>query len=451
MGILDFLNRPTNSPYSEDMRMNAGMQSLGLLGGTMMAAGAPSTDPGQYGRIMAQGLAQAGPMMQQSLDQQMQMEQMAAEREREAAMQEYLASGGGGLLTPEQASFLSMVPFEVGASLLGKQMFAGAGDPFTLGPDEIRFDANGNLIAEGPESALTPTSAQNNALALGLVPGTPEYNAYLRDVTMPKSTTVEINNPAPPFSNTTPLQDEIAKIQADRYQTIFDRADSAYTMLDTIENIRAVGLETGSLTSVAGELAGVMRTLGFGDLADQWLGIDPSDVEAYSSFANAMALAQKDSALGGGVLSDSDLAMLKTLAADPNNQPLANAIILGAMERSAKLQIAERDTLDQWTSIYGSMGKRITPEEASDEIPGSEGKTFNQYWSERRAELAEQFRSQDIGANVSLPSLNLEINGQTISQMTPDAILAADRSNLSTEQLEAMRQRIIILQEQGLM
>ncbi len=169
--------------------MNAGIQSLGLLGGTMMAAGAPSTDPGQYGRIMAQGLAQAGPMMQQSLDQQMQMEEYQKQQEREAALQEYLASGGGGLLSPEQASFLGMVPPEVGASILGEQMFPGANDPVTLGTGEILVDANGELIAEGPESVLTPTSAQNNALALGLVPGTPEYNAYLRDVTMPRGTT----------------------------------------------------------------------------------------------------------------------------------------------------------------------------------------------------------------------------------------------------------------------
>jgi hypothetical protein len=161
-----------------------------------------------------------------------------------------------------------------------------------------------------------------------------------------------------------------------------------------------------------------------------------------------MALAQKDSALGGGVLSDSDLAMLKTLAADPNNQPLANAIILGAMERAAKLQIAERDALDEWVSVYGSMGERITAEDAV--IEGSAGKTFNQYWSEKRGELAAEFRAQDIGANASLPSINLEINGAPINQMAPADIVDIDRSALSVEQLEALRQRIIILNEQGL-
>ena len=76
---------------------------------------------------------------------------------------------------------------------------------------------------------------------------------------------------------------------------------------------------------------------------------------------------------------------------------------------------------------------------------------FNPVIAKRRGELAAEFRSQDIGANASLPSMNLEINGQAINQMTPDAILGTDRSGLSTEELEALRQRIIILQEQGLL
>ena len=129
MGILDFFQQ-TNSPYSEDMRYKAGMLSLGLLGGTMMAAGAPSTDPGQYGRIMAQGLAQAGPMMQQSLDQQMQMQDMMAEREREAAMQAYMESPDFGAgMTPEQMEFIRNAPTEIGMGLLGDALFAQSGVP----------------------------------------------------------------------------------------------------------------------------------------------------------------------------------------------------------------------------------------------------------------------------------------------------------------------------------
>jgi hypothetical protein len=122
MGILDFFNtqqnawnaQQANSPYTPDMRLNAGMQSLGLLGGTMMAAGAPTTDPGAYGRIMGQGMAQRGPMMQQSLDQQMQMQDMMSEREREAAMQEWWDANGASMFVdnPELAGLLSTMPME---------------------------------------------------------------------------------------------------------------------------------------------------------------------------------------------------------------------------------------------------------------------------------------------------------------------------------------------------
>jgi hypothetical protein len=432
MGILDFMNakqqgwnaQRANSPYTPDMRLNAGMQSLGLLGGSLMAAGAPTTDPGQFGQIMGQSMAQAGPMMQQSLDQQLQMADMQAQREREAAFSGLLESGDTGL-NPEQAQMLGLLGYDVAAPILAEQMFAQSDPPpFKSG-----------MVWNEATQTYDPVQAWwDNKEALAEV--------GRANSTINNTTVIEGDEPAP-FSDTTPLLEEIAKEQADRYRTTFDKADSAYTTLDTIENIRAINLETGSLTSVAGESAGVMRALGFGDLADEWLGIDPGDVEAYSSFANAMALAQKDSALGGGVLSDSDLAMLKTLAADPNNQPLANAIILGAMERAAKLQIAERDALDEWVSVYGSMGERISAEDAV--IEGSAGKTFNQYWSEKRGELAAEFRAQDIGANVSLPSINLEVNGRPINQMSLDELQGVDLNSLSAEELKAAEQRWEIL------
>jgi len=156
MGILDFFQQ-TNSPYPEDMRYKAGMQSLGLLGGTMMAAGAPSTDPGQYGRIMAQGLAQAGPMMQQSLDQQMQMQDMMAEREREAAMQAYMESPEFGAgMSPEQMEFIRLAPPEIGMGLLGDSLFAQ--------PDLLKSNQTGTFKTPTGEIVM---GTYNDAIANG--------------------------------------------------------------------------------------------------------------------------------------------------------------------------------------------------------------------------------------------------------------------------------------------
>lgn len=449
MGILDFFNtqqnawnaQQANSPYTPDMRLNAGMQSLGLLGGTMMAAGAPTTDPGAYGRIMGQGMAQRGPMMQQSLDQQLQQQDMMAEREREAAMQAYMESPEFGAgMSPEQMEFIRNAPPEIGMRLLGDSLFAQS-DPLTDNMLGDYVTADGQVLtmphADAIAQNLTPYDASDLAQTRLI-----ESRIAGRNV----NTT---NIDATPLSDGTRLQNAIADVQAGQFDRTVQAADAAYATLDNIENIRAINLQTGSLTSVKGDVAGIMRAVGLGDLADEWISIDPSDVETYASFANRAALSQKDDVLGGGILSDSDIVLLQSLASNPDNQPLANAIILGAMERAAKLKIAERNALEEWVGTYGTMGEKISAEEAV--IEGSEGKTFNQWWGERRGELAAEFRSQDIGANASLPSMNLEINGQAINQMTPDAILGTDRSGLSTEELEALRQRIIILQEQGLL
>lgn len=99
MGLLDFMNfnggiLGRQSPYTDEMRQRAGMQSLGLLGGTMMAAGAPTTDPGQYGRIMAQGLSQAGPQMQASLDRELAMADYQKQQEMRDQLPGILTEAG---------------------------------------------------------------------------------------------------------------------------------------------------------------------------------------------------------------------------------------------------------------------------------------------------------------------------------------------------------------------
>jgi len=175
MGILDFFNtqqnawnaQQANSPYTPDMRLNAGMQSLGLLGGTMMAAGAPTTDPGAYGRIMGQGMAQRGPMMQQSLDQQLQQQDMMAEREREAAMQAYMESPEFGAgMSPEQMEFIRNAPPEIGMRLLGDSLFAQS-DPLTDNMLGDYVTADGQVLtmphADAIAQNLTPYDASDLA------------------------------------------------------------------------------------------------------------------------------------------------------------------------------------------------------------------------------------------------------------------------------------------------
>lgn len=70
------------------------------------------------------------------------------------------------------------------------------GDPFTLNEGDRRYNAKGELIVDNPKAPPSPTKtqAQQDAEALGYQPGTPEYNQYIRERTLPRAPQTTINN-----------------------------------------------------------------------------------------------------------------------------------------------------------------------------------------------------------------------------------------------------------------
>lgn len=199
MGILDFWNEQPPSPYTPQMRQQAGFAALGQLGGGLLAAGAPTTDPSAYGRILGASMANMGPNIQANLDSQLQMSEWQKEQDRLKKMQDFIAGGGGGLLSPEQLAFIRNAPPEVAMGLLGDRLFA----PENTDLVEV-------VNPDGSKSYVPKSQAAGMMAEAAPLPGAPdiqEFNEGGNIVTKqwnPATQTWDVLSTAPRFAPATP-------------------------------------------------------------------------------------------------------------------------------------------------------------------------------------------------------------------------------------------------------
>jgi len=167
-GLLDNLNDPR-------------VRGLLGLGTQMMAAGGPSRLPVSFGQAMGQGMAGGVQAMDQA--QQAQMQRGLFERQKAKAEQARLQAAARQRLLADVS-----IPATTRAYLA-----AGFPPPkppkppadFSLSPGQMRYDPKGKTIAHLPATPPVPSlsTVQKNAAAMGLEPGTEEYNAYVMRVT----------------------------------------------------------------------------------------------------------------------------------------------------------------------------------------------------------------------------------------------------------------------------
>lgn len=246
------------------------------------------------------------------------------------------------------------------------------------------------------------------------------------------------NNPGDVnFSNGSKFEDKLNQNDADYITSLDTAAASAQSLRSSIANIRDIGFETGPGTTISTEVAGVMQAVGMGDLAEQYLGVDLNKAQPFASLANNISLAMKDVFGLTGVMSDSDLALLKSLGPGPENTALANQIIMGALDRAAQLKIAEADLADRWASTYGTMRNK-----GEGLIEGDDGMTGRQWIRSQLDALAGELKAQEITANRSNPA---QINGKSIDTMTLEELQGVDMTTLTPEQLQAASMRWSLL------
>lgn len=231
-------------------------------------------------------------------------------------------------------------------------------DPFTLGPGQTRFGADGQPIAAVPPTPSTqetwrPLSPQDRASynipANDTRPWQISSNGDLRLPGQPQ-TQVSIDQ-----RGSTAWETESAKLFAKRYDDIQTQAASATDMIgmyDLAEDALASGIYTG----IGGEQVQSLRRMGAA------LGIDNAESvaagELVTSLQNRMALIMRspDAGMGmPGAVSDKDIVFLKQAQIGLDRSPDGNKRMIEAFRRLEQRKIEIARIADQYISQNGRL------------------------------------------------------------------------------------------------
>ena len=172
-----------------------------------------------------------------------------------------------------------------------------------------------------------PTSLQQNLIAAGLQPGTPEFQAAIL-----KSTTKPLIGSGEPEE-----KKALARLRVERFGDIQQKADQATTLLDNLNQIDAIVVETGSLEPAKASFAAVIE--GFG--IDASAIADATGAQAVNAITGRLLNDVLNAATGPQTDQDADRAR-KTIAS-LGDTPGAFEFKNNSLRSLALRQVEQRD------------------------------------------------------------------------------------------------------------
>jgi hypothetical protein len=361
--------RPRAMPTFQFQRLNPAFQSdpRRILGQQLMGQGA-STAPV---RTPLQGL---GRLSSALVGAYLQRNALDAQAQREAQATEALMSALPQNLSPQLTQIAQANPAAFESALITNLM-----QPQTT--SEI-VDQNGlkaiqttttNPITQQTTTQLsnpvqlrpakdTRTAAERNAAALGLVPGTQEFNEYIREVSVRKPDTTAVN--VDTGRQFTPEEKKVGESRATRIdKTYFEPAAKASETITNINQALAIleqnpdvaGLGAEAILNLKSLVGGIVNAFG---VDPEKLGIDLdkiNDQQVFRSIINKLVLDQTSKLKGA--LSNKELDFSGKATAQLGTTAEANKVILAFQKQAAlKVQIMSNEAADYF-SENGTYGR----------------------------------------------------------------------------------------------
>jgi len=166
--------------------------------------------------------------------------------------------------------------------------------------------------------ANAPTTKMREAASMGLQPNSPEYAKFMSS----GGQTINVGG-----DKTSPFAEALGKKNAEKYNTWETEAYSANETLASIQNLRAIGQmqKTGKMQQALGA-------------ARQWLGDEAgANMQAYGAITAGLVLQQAEKLKGA--MSDGDIKLLEATMPSFGNDPRANEVIYGILEKAANRSI----------------------------------------------------------------------------------------------------------------
>lgn len=377
---------PTFGLLTPQDRQAALWSGLLNLGGGLMAAGAPTTDPGQGQRLMGQAVQNFGGTLDAQLQQARQNalvnERVQAERAKRARAEEMRKNLPGLLqnLTPDQRAVVSQMEPEAAYGLLAKEAFKGPQERKTIkGADGYNYYVDtGERVLPGVEAAPKRDlfTVQRGDQTFTYIGDKADPTTWVEQSSAPRykpNTNVTVNSNGPgEFAKAA------GKSDAAMRESVLGAGEAAEASLSRVRSMSAM-LPTIGTGPVASKMPGLQAF--FGDLGldvsatAQRLGIDIQDVGNAEEF-DRLSRELSTEALGNfkGATSNRELDFARGTVANLGKSEEGNARALATMEVMAeraqnyasKLLEMEREsgatqeTFNQWRQ-WRDEQSRVNP------------------------------------------------------------------------------------------
>lgn len=272
-----------------------------------------------------------------------------------------------GIRTKEQqdsayrdANAILSAPPEQRPDLINKraeQIKARGGDPkdtlslLNLPPEQqdnaLRWMMNINTPAGELQKQNTPSNAAKMAQEAGYVPGTPEYQEFIRQQALKPQSQVNVNS-----KNDSAQAKGFGEAQARRYEDISKKADNAAVILGQADTLLAINPKTGALEPSKAKIANLLSSAGFGDLAKKVA--NGSEADAVKAISTALTIGKLKENVG--VQTDFDFKKAEETIAALGDTPEGFQFKVATLKAIAQRQIEQRDFIDKVVAEQQDQG-----------------------------------------------------------------------------------------------
>lgn len=343
---------PTNLlGYDEKQaRLDAFINSVGAMSPHLMAAGAPSTDPGNFGRNIGQAgqafgqahqssLANSRNTAMQNLSTNAQMADYYRKKKQDMARDRFAmaAAMGGKDMAGRPVDNMGLLA----AAYPDKVAAAQAANAFTpqkpiqVSPGATLYDPRTRSAMYTAPGQNKPTSLQQNLQAAGFTPGTPAYQDMLKASLSKPGVAVNLGN-----------NDETNPKVLARYEDAYSRSATRRDRLRGLESMASLSgqVQSGFGADTKIEAKKALNALGFD--------VDMSGVATAEQFRTlAMDRVMEHIAKSKGAISEKEMAAFERASPSLANTPEGNRLILkaaiAAERRAAMVDDFTQQTVQQ--------------------------------------------------------------------------------------------------------
>lgn len=194
-----------------------------------------------------------------------------------------------------------------------------------------------------------PTNQHKNAVAMGLIRGTPAYNEYIRASSMPAGSTT-LNVGGQEKAEQKAMGEELVK----EWSEIRTAGNASENQLRQIEIARRIPLVTGSTAPYFAKVGALAESLGFDRKVLEQFGLgQASGAEAFTGVMNNLVLAKLSEQKGPQT--ENDALRIQATVASLGNTPEAADFLMGTAAAMAQRNMDRQQFYEQYRAEKGTL------------------------------------------------------------------------------------------------